>query len=286
MSPYVFDASAENFASLVLDNSMRGPVLVHFWSGKAAPCFIVMPRLVRLATEYGGRFLLVMFNTDELGALARQYGVTSVPTSKLFMSGEVVGTIHGAQPDGEFRALLDRFVTRESDLLHAAAVAEYQAGRVEQAFELFAQGRAQDPQNLRLVVDHAKLLMLEGQLDEARELLANLPERVRNESAIANLTAHIELLAAVEPDTSVEAIELAIADAPDDSALRFKLAATALLHDDYDKALSALTEIVRRDRGYRDDLARRAMIAIFDLLGNQGPLVARYRTLLFSLLRA
>lgn len=286
MSPYVFDANADNFASLVLENSMRGPVLVHFWSGKAAPCFLLMPRLVRLATEYGGRFLLVMLNTDELGSVARQYGVTSVPTSKLFVSREVVGTVHGAQPDSEFRALLDRFVTRESDLLHAAAVAEYQAGRVKQAFELFTQARAQDPQNIRLVVDHAKLLMLEARLDEARELLGSLPERTRNESAITNLAAHIELLAAAEPDIPLESIESKLAAAPDDSALRFKLAATALLHDDYDRALGALAEVVQRDRGFRDDLARRAMIAIFDLLGNQGPVVARYRTLLFSLLRA
>ena len=286
MSPYVFDASAENFGSLVLDNSQRGPVLVHFWSGKAAPCFVLMPRLVRLATEYGGRFLLVMLNTDELGTLARQYGVTSVPTSKLFLSREVVGTVHGAQADSEFRALLDRFVTRESDLLHAAAVAEYQAGRVKQAFELFNQARAQDPQNIRLVVDHAKLLMLEARLDEARELIASLPERARNESAMTNLAAHIELLAAADPDMPLETLASELGAAPGNSALRFKLAATALLHDDYDKALAALAEIVQRDRGFRDDLARRAMIAIFDLLGNQGPLVARYRTLLFSLLRA
>ena len=70
--PYVFDASRENFDGLVLGNSARGLVLVHFWSPKAGPCMVLMPRLVKLATEYGGKFLLVMLNTDELGALARE----------------------------------------------------------------------------------------------------------------------------------------------------------------------------------------------------------------------
>ena len=99
LSPYVFDATPDNFERLVLGNSMKGLVLVHFWTPKAGPCMILMPRLVRLATEYGGRFLLVMANTDELGRQAHGLGVTSVPTVKFFLQGRVVHTVHGAEPD-------------------------------------------------------------------------------------------------------------------------------------------------------------------------------------------
>ena len=108
LSPYTYDASSANFAQLVLGNSDKGPVLVHFWTPKAGPCMLLMPRLVKLAKEYGGKFLLVMVNTDELGHIARQYGVTSVPTVKFFRHGQVVHTIHGADPDAEFRKVLDR----------------------------------------------------------------------------------------------------------------------------------------------------------------------------------
>lgn len=79
-SPYVFDATTENFPTLVLENSDKGPVLVNYWSPRAGPCLMLMPRLVRLATEFGGRFLLVMLNTDEFGRLAREHGVNSLPT--------------------------------------------------------------------------------------------------------------------------------------------------------------------------------------------------------------
>ncbi|MBZ0069678.1 MAG: co-chaperone YbbN, partial [Thiobacillus sp.] len=103
LSPHVFDASADNFNRLVLENSHKGPVLVHFWTPKAGPCFILMPRLVKLAAEYGGKFLLVMLNADELPELARRFSVNSVPTVKFFWRGEVAHTIHGADPDSSFR---------------------------------------------------------------------------------------------------------------------------------------------------------------------------------------
>jgi putative thioredoxin len=77
-SPYVFDATAESFSRLVLENSSKGP------------CMMLMPRLVRLAGEFGGRFLLVMLNTDEFGALARDHGVVSLPTVKVFRHGRAV----------------------------------------------------------------------------------------------------------------------------------------------------------------------------------------------------
>lgn len=284
MSPYVFDASADNFQSLVLENSARGPVLVHFWSAKAAPCMILMPRLVRLATEYAGKFLLIMFNTDELGKLARQYGVTSVPTVKIFRDGHIVHTIHGAQPDAEFRDVIERYITRDSDILHAAAVQEYQAGNKTHAFELLTQARTTDPKNLRIPVDHAKLLIVEQRYGEAKEILMKLPEQARASSSVANLLAHLELIEAAQPDTPVEILEQQVAAAPDDSTARFSLAATLLLHDDYDGALMNLLELVKRDRTFGDDIGRRAIIAIFDLLGNQGELVNRYRSSLFAVL--
>lgn len=284
MSPYVFDASAENFATLVLENSNRGPVLVHFWSAKAAPCMILMPRLVRLATEYAGKFLLVMFNTDELGRLARQYGITSVPTVKVFRAGEIVYTIHGAQPDAEFRDIIERHITRDSDLLHAAAVQEYQAGNTEHAFALLTQARASDPKNLRIPVDHAKLMVAEQRYQEAKQILSSLPEQARASSAVVNLRTHVELLEAAKPDADIAALRAEVDQAPQDSAKRLVLAATLLLHDDYDSALENFLALVRDDRAFNDDIGRRAIIAIFDLLGNQGELVNRYRSLLFAML--
>ncbi len=103
---YVFDATADNFRTLVLANSDKGPVAVNFWSPRAGPCLMLMPRLLKLAEEFRGRFLLVRLNTDEFGRLARDQGVTSIPTTKLFRHGAVVDTLHGAESEPSLRTFL------------------------------------------------------------------------------------------------------------------------------------------------------------------------------------
>src|SRR3989339_2192797 len=128
LTPYVFDATRENFDALILGNSMRGLVLAHFWSPKAGPCMVLMPRLVKLAAEYGGRFLLVMVNTEELGQRARGLGVTSVPTVKFFLRGEAVHTIHGAESDATFHAALGQYLANDQDRLRMTALRMHQDG--------------------------------------------------------------------------------------------------------------------------------------------------------------
>lgn len=103
---FVFDATPDNFRTLVLANSEKGPVAVNFWSPRAGPCLMLMPRLLRLAEESGGRFLLARLNTGEFGRLARDWGVTSIPATKIFRHGKVVDTLHGAESEASVRALL------------------------------------------------------------------------------------------------------------------------------------------------------------------------------------
>ncbi|MGH8672170.1 MAG: tetratricopeptide repeat protein [Burkholderiales bacterium] len=279
-SRYVHDASADNFNTLVLGNSMKGPVLVNFWSRRAAPCFLLMPRLVRLCTEYGGKFLLVMFNTDEFGRLARDYAVTSVPTVKVFVHGKVVETVHGAQPDSELRRVIDRFVARKSDAVHAVAVTAAQRGDDQRAFELLAQARAQDPQNLRIPIDHAKLLVLRERYAEAEEMLQSLPANAGPEAEV--LLAHLGFLRIAQNAAPMDILWQKIDNDPDDLEARYTLSAVMLVDDDYEGAMDQLLEIARRDRAFRDDAGRRGMLAVFTLLGNSGELVERYRKRLYD----
>ena len=111
ISPYVFDATAENFRQLVLENSEKGPVLVNYWSPHAGPCMMMMPRLVRLTTEFGGRFLLVMLNTNELGRLAHEHGVNSIPTMKVYRYGKVVDTLYGVEQENVLRDFILKHVS-------------------------------------------------------------------------------------------------------------------------------------------------------------------------------
>ncbi len=138
ISPYISDAIPDNFNSLVLGNSVKGSALVNYWAAKAAPCFLLMPRLIKLCTEYHGKFLLVMLDTDKFGRFAKTQGVNSVPTVRIYFKEKLVDTIHGAQSDAEFRKKIDRYAVRESDHLHLEAVQSYQRGDIGNAFNILA----------------------------------------------------------------------------------------------------------------------------------------------------
>jgi putative thioredoxin len=274
LSPHVFDATAENFPRLVLENSQRGLVLVHFWTPKAGPCMILMPRLVELATEYGGKFLLVMLNTDELGALARRLGVTSVPTVKFFRRGEVVETVHGAESDSRFRELLDRYIMRDSVNLHAQGLAAWQKRQTDDAKKLLAAAAVEEPGNPAIPRDLAKLLWSGGEHEQALSLLESLPAELRAHEELAHLHAHFCLAYAAE--TAPADAEMRAAD-PDDAEARFQLAARQLAQDDMASALATLDALDADHPQYRNGLPRQALLALFDMLGSEHPLARQYR---------
>ena len=275
LSPHVFDATAENFPRLVLENSHRGLVLVHFWTPKAGPCMVLMPRLVKLATEYGGKFLLVMLNTDELGALARQLGVTSVPTVKFFRRGEVVETVHGAESDNHFRQLLDRFILRDSANLYTQGLAAWQRSRIEDAKRMFAAAAVDEPGNPAIPRDLARLLWSNGEHEQALSLLESLPAELRAHPDLASLYAHFALASAAE--NAPADIETLTADAAD-AGTRFQLAAVKLAQDDMGTALDLLDQLDAEQPQYRSGLPRQALLALFELLGPEHALTRDYRS--------
>jgi len=277
LSPYVFDASAENFNRLVLENSHKGPVLVHFWAPKAGPCFILMPRLVKLAAEYGGKFLLVMLNVDELPELARRFSVNSVPTVKFFWRGEVAHTIHGADPDSSFREVLDRFIAGDANRAHALGVAAWQSGNVQQARMLLANAAMAEPDNLAIPRDLAKLLWAEGEGEQALKLLDSLPPEARTEPEIAHLHAHLNLAETARQAPPLAELDARIAHDADDLDARYQRAALLLAADDFARAMEDLLHIARTDRGFRHDVGRTSLLALFDLLGSAHPLTRQYR---------
>lgn len=279
-SPYVFDATAENFHTLVLENSDKGPVLVNYWSPRAGPCLMLMPRLIRLAAEFGGRFLLVMLNTDELGRLAREHGVNSLPTVKLFRRGEAVDTLHGAESETVLREFISRHVSREADGKYAAALEAYDRGDLDMAVTRAAEAALAAPDNPRLAIDLVKLLMLQQRYSRAGELLKSLPEGARNHPDIRNLSAHLGFIRAAQDAPSAEILERAIAGNPDDLEARYRLGALKITQDKYEEAMQQLLEIVRHDSDFRDRAALDGLFAIFSMLGEDDERVQHYRELL------
>lgn len=280
--PYIQEANSNNFKTLVLENSERGPVMVFFWSTRAGPCMKLMPRLIRLADEYCGKFLLVLLDTDAHGRLAKdEYGVTSVPTVKFFRHGKAVNTIHGAESDAEFRRMLDKFIPREASMAQVnASRAYHQEGDLDQACALLAKAALEDPSNTRIALDLAKLLILKADYARAESVLQSLPLAAREEAETSTLLVHAGFLRVAQSAPDIATLERVISASPDKSVARYQLSALKLIQNDYAGAMDQLLEIVRRDREFREDAGRKGLIAIFNMLGNENEIVSSYRALL------
>lgn len=279
-SPYVFDATADNFARLVLENSDKGPVLVNFWSPRAGPCMMLMPRLVRLAQEFGGRFLLVLLNTDELGRLAREHGVMSIPTVKAFRNGRAVDTLHGAESDEVLRRFVDKQLADTADSRLRHALAAHARGDTGSAVRLAAEAALADPHDPRIPLELAKLLVLQQRYAQADDLLQALPEEARTDPELRRLATHVGFLRAARDAPPAAELEQAIAADPGDLDARYRLGAVHLVTNDYEAAMQQLLEIAARGDGAPRERARHGLAALFDMLGEDDERVVRYRRLL------
>ena len=283
-SPNIADVTERDFNALVVEKSRTVPVLVDFWAAWCAPCQMLMPVLGRLAEEYRGKFFLAKVNADVEQTLAARYGVRSLPTVRLFKNGAVVDEFMGAQPERTIRALLDRHIPRESDALVHQALLELRSGNLEQAAALLQRARRIDPANDKVKIELARILTALSRLEEAAAVLDDLSADGKRDPEAVALTARLEfarIAAGAPPPTE---LEKRIAADPRDSEARYQLGARRLLAGDYEAALDQLLEIVRRDRRYGDGAAHKAMLKVFELLGDKPELVRKYRGLLYSAL--
>ncbi len=283
-SEHVIEVSRRDFSPRVIERSREIPVLVDFWAPWCGPCRMVAPVLERIAADYAGKLVVAKVNTDEERELAQEYGIRSIPNLKLFRNGEIVEDILGAQPESELRALVERYVPRESDALREQAAAALARGDADAARALLERARETDPANARVAVDLARLHLSAGDLDAARAALDALAPSERETGDAARIDALLEF--AERAREAPDAAELArrLERDPDDHEARYHLAVRRVVDGDYAEALEQLLELLRRDRGFRDGIARTTMLRIFTLLGDDHELVPRYRARLFNIL--
>ncbi|HHJ15853.1 MAG TPA: tetratricopeptide repeat protein [Gammaproteobacteria bacterium] len=274
---HVFDGTRENFRQLVIDNSHRGAVLVNYWTPGAGPCFRLWQVLEKLSEEYQGRFLLVNINTDAQKSLARDNGITSVPTVKIYHRGDVVESIHGAQSEGALRSVIDKHVQPAQDTALAQALRSYQSGNVSGALEILAEASAERPDDLKLYSTAIKLLLREKRYADIEICIASMPHNIRSQAEISNLQVHAKMLHLAQQAPAIDALESELEKTPDAIEARLSRAALAMLQDDYETALTQLLEACRHDRYYADELPRRAMLAIFSLLGDTHEQTRRFQ---------
>jgi len=282
-SPYIFDINEQNFEQIILQGSLQQPVLVDFWAGWCQPCQILMPMLAKLANEYQGRFILAKVDTEAQQAIAAHFGIRNLPTVKLFKQGQVADEFSGALPEAEIRAFLDKHLAKASDDFNSQLEALLQAGDMEAADKLASQAYAKDPASVPAILGYTRCKAILGDLDNAEKALATLaPDEQKKADALA-LKAQLLFagISASAPDS--EELQQTLAASADDAQALYQIAAHAVNLGQYEQALELLLKIMQKHKGWQDDAAHKAILAVFDLLGDD-PLVKRYRMRLFNLL--
>jgi len=272
------DVSAKNFNEIVVEGSRKAPVIVDFWAPWCAPCRALTPVLEKLAAEYRGKFMLVTINSDENQDLAAQFGVRGIPNVKAFVGGKLVDEFSGALPESAVREFLDRVIPSPAEELRLQARKLYhQTKDAAKTLELLSRAVEMDPRNEPAKVDSAAVMIDLGRLEEAGRLLETLSPLTQMDENVSALRARIAFAASAAAAPDAESLKQRIARDGDDLDARLQLANLCVARDDYATALDQLLEIVRRDRSFRDDIARKTMLQVFSLLGNQGDLVSEYR---------
>ena len=260
----------------VLRNSHKGPVMVNYWAENAGPCLRLWPVLEKLANDYNGQFLLVNIDTSKEKRLAQDYGVNSVPTVKLFINGEVIDQIHGYDSPDSFKKMLDKYLARESDKALAAAVSEYQNGNKEVAFEQLGKLVFIDPENHRILLTLAKLLMKEQVYDQAYALLAKTPLKNESEEAVVLMTNAL-FLSTVQQAAGLDELEKQLEENPDDKDILFNICSQRMMQSNYTEAMDMLLKIIKLDYTWRDGIASLCLRGLFIMLGKDNPIVIEYR---------
>jgi putative thioredoxin len=274
---YIFDVEESNFESVVVENSHKLPVLVDFWAEWCQPCQSLIPILHKIAEDFAGQIILAKVNSDQQQALVQQYGVRSLPTVKLFVNGEVVNEFTGALPESEILAMLDQYLERESDAMLAAALAEYEQGNIESAIEHMRQAAEMDPDNPRVQITYARVLLEHEQTDALRAFIENLSTEMQALPDIAAIRAQLDISAQLGEGINADALLARIEADEKDCEAREQLSALYVSRGEYAAALEQLLEIMKRDRAYNDDAGRKGMLGIFEMLGADNPLTSEYR---------
>jgi putative thioredoxin len=276
---HVRDVDEATFEREVIERSRQVPVVVDFWAAWCGPCRMLGPVLEQLAEQSKGDFELVKVNVDENPRLSQRYRIQGIPAVKAFRDGAMVAEFTGALPEPRVRAWLNGVVPSAADRLAREGLEAEGRGDLVAAERQYRAALAADQRHAAAGIGLARVLIDQGRADDAEPLLTMLagnPEAGR-------LRSRLRFRAAAN-GADFAALNARVAAAPRDAAARYDLGMALAGDEAYTAAFDHLLESVRLDRHYAGDAARKAMLDLFGVLGEDDPRTREYRRQLSSVL--
>jgi putative thioredoxin len=267
----VKDTTTQTFVKDVIEESKRQPVLVDFWAEWCGPCKQLAPVLEKVVRATKGKVKLVKMDIDKHPSIPGQLGIQSIPAVFAFVNGQPIDGFMGALPEGQVQAFIervtkDRIGGEELDVLKAANDA-FAAGDAEGAAELYAQVLAQEPTSIAALAGLARAYVATGAIEEAKQTLALVPEAKRNDAAVATARAALEVAEQAKSVGPLTELEQKVAANPLDHQARFDLAVALNGAGRRQEAVDNLLDIVKRDRKWNEDGARKQLVQFFEAWG-------------------
>ena len=284
MGEWTVDVNEKDFEQDVLERSYSVPVVLDFWAPWCGPCRAIGPVLEKLADEQAGKFVLAKVNVDENPALAQSFQISSIPAVKAVKEGVIANEFLGALPEPAIREFVEGLIPSEADSLAQQGQDLQEQGKDQGAESLYRAALSKDERQPKALLGLARLLAGKEEHADALALLGRIPPNAREHDAAQQLAAQIRVKQTGANAGEEAAYREKIEADPNDLDARFELAQILAASTRYEEALTEYLEIVKKDRAFRDDGARKAMLEIFEVVGARSELADRFRSELAKVL--